>query len=200
MRTAWPAMSPEQLREDHLWQTDVPHSRTTRLASSFGNGHMGIDGRQQLGGRKALKKAVGTKQPTNRSLAVHQNGCRGRYVLAAGSNSRVEDIERLGHLLIRVRNHLQVGELRLRFLSILAIIRGNRHDLDRVLSVLEFLEMAFELAELDHAHASPVAAVEHEHRWSAFLQVLFSEGASVCKNSRKLGDLFVNLDRALVFR
>jgi hypothetical protein len=37
------------------------------------------------------------------------------------------------------------------FLSILAIIRGNRHDLDRVVSLLEFLEMAFELAELGHA-------------------------------------------------
>ena len=106
---------------------------------------MCVDGCQELGGRKALKKPVGTKQPTNRPLTVHQDGGRSGLVLA------VHDFERLAHLLIRVRNHLQVGELRLGFLSILAIIRGNRHDLDRVFSLLEFREMAFELAELSQA-------------------------------------------------
>jgi hypothetical protein len=57
----------------------------------------------------------------------------------------------LAHLSIRVRNHLEVRELGLGFLCILAVIRGNRNDIDRVFPVREILEMAFELAELGHA-------------------------------------------------
>jgi len=104
----------------------------------------------------------------------------------------------LAHLSISVCNHLEVRELGLGYLCILATIHGNGNDLDTIFSVVEFLEMAFELAELGVANASPTASVEHEYRWGAFLQVLFSEGTAVCKSARKLGDLFVNLDRALV--
>jgi hypothetical protein len=92
----------------------------------------------------------------------------------------VHDAQRLAHLSIRVRNHLQVGELRLGFLCILAAIHGNGNDLDRDFSVLELLEMAFELAELGVANASPMASVEYEYRWGAFLQVLLSKRSSIC--------------------
>src|SRR5262245_9735032 len=60
--------------------------------------------------------------------------------------------------------------------------------------------MAFELAELGHAYASPASTIEHQSRWDALLHVLFGERTSIGKRGRKLGYFSCNLDRALVFR
>ena len=118
-------------------------------------------------------------------MAIYQDCCRGGGVLAAMPRLRMDDIQALAHFPTRIGDDRQVRKLALRLLSSLAIVHGNCDDGDRIFSVLEVLETAFELTELDQAHASPVTSVEHKHRGSPFLQSLFGEGRSICKSCPK---------------
>lgn len=112
----------------------------------------------------------------------------------------MHDLERLAHRAIRVGDDFQVRKPLLRLLSVLAMIRRYRDDLDAGLAVREFLEMAFELTELGQADPSPMAAIKHQRGQGALAQVSIGERLPVGKRGRKRRDLFANLKRSLVLR
>ena len=138
---------------------------------------MAIDGGEQFSRRKPGDEAVGAEEPAHDAVAVNQEG-RGRIdVFMMGAGARMQDLHRLGQVLLGVGNDDQMREIGLRGGGGLRIIIGNGDDAD--VPAGKFLVTLFELTQLDHADQSPAAAKEDQHRGLAAGEIFVGEGLAV---------------------
>ena len=144
-----------------------------------------IDGLQQFFGREPDQEAVGPADPADGAAAIDKHCRRSVGVLTAGTMTFIDDRQGVRHLVVDVGDDLQVWEGVLSFLGVLQVIPRNGDEAN--VSRDKIRMMLFELAELDHANHSPMAAEENHDRGLTILQILSRERTAVGERGRESG-------------